>query len=152
LLFLSAFPRVAPGSDFGHVNQLPPSLVGAVRGLSRIASGKAALMPPVVHHRNRWGGFTFRAFWMEGSAGSGLIGIVVTRQEPVVAKLVRRIGEFSLSPRQSEVCLLLAQGRDHDTIAKALDISRHTAIAHGRWIYNRLDVHNRTELTNRLLS
>src|SRR5258708_2860741 len=25
-------------------------------------------------------------------------------------------------------------------------------IAHGRWVYNRLDVHNRTELVNRLLS
>ena len=34
---------------------------------------------------------------------------------------------------------------------KRLGISRHTAIAHGRWIYHKLDVHNRAELVNRLL-
>ena len=37
-------------------------------------------------------------------------------------------------------------------IAERLSISRHTAIAHGRWIYTRLDVHNRSELVSRLLA
>ncbi len=32
------------------------------------------------------------------------------------------------------------------------EISKHTAIAHGRWIYNKLDVHNRAELVSKLLS
>jgi DNA-binding CsgD family transcriptional regulator len=37
-------------------------------------------------------------------------------------------------------------------IAERLGITRHTANEHGRSIYNKLDVHNRAELVNRLLS
>ena len=51
-----------------------------------------------------------------------------------------------------EVCILVANGTSVDNIASQLGISEHTAVAHGRWIYNRLDVHNRTELANKLLS
>ena len=67
-------------------------------------------------------------------------------------KLVRRIGEMPLSPRQAEVCMLISRGLDYNKIAEQLGISRHTVIAHSRWIYNKLDVHNRSELVNLLLS
>jgi len=62
------------------------------------------------------------------------------------------VGELPLSRRQAEVCILVANGTSVDNIASQLGISKHTAVAHGRWIYNRLDVHNRTELANKLLS
>ncbi len=67
-------------------------------------------------------------------------------------KLVRRVGELPLSSRESEVCLLMAYGESNEEIAERLGISRHTAIAHGRWIYNKLDVHNRAELVQKLLT
>jgi len=33
-----------------------------------------------------------------------------------------------------------------------MGVSKHTAIAHGRSIYNKLQVHNRAELVGKLLS
>jgi DNA-binding CsgD family transcriptional regulator len=38
-----------------------------------------------------------------------------------------------------------------DKIAKRLGISRHTAVSHGRSIYERLGVHRRPELVGLLL-
>jgi DNA-binding CsgD family transcriptional regulator len=63
---------------------------------------------------------------------------------------MRNIQRLPLSNRQGQVCFLMANGATNDAIAERLGISKHTAIAHGRWIYNKLDVHNRTELVNRL--
>jgi DNA-binding CsgD family transcriptional regulator len=59
---------------------------------------------------------------------------------------------LSLTNRQAQVCLLMAIGLSYAAIAQRLEISRHTAIAHSRWIYNTLNVGNRTELVNRLLA
>jgi DNA-binding CsgD family transcriptional regulator len=46
----------------------------------------------------------------------------------------------------------MASGASNESIAQRLGISRHTAKEHGRWIYNKLDVHNRAELVAKLLS
>jgi DNA-binding CsgD family transcriptional regulator len=46
----------------------------------------------------------------------------------------------------------MASGLSYREIAQRLDISRHTAIAHSRWIHANLNVCNRTELVNRLLA
>ena len=108
---------------------------------------------PAFHHRNVWGGFTFRAHWLEGMTNAdGLIGIVVTYREPLLVGIMRGIKSLPLTQRQSQVCRLLANGSSYAEIAKQLGISKHTAIAHARWIYDKLDVHNRSELINRLVS
>jgi DNA-binding CsgD family transcriptional regulator len=62
------------------------------------------------------------------------------------------VGELPLSKRQAQVCAHLAGGYSYEKIAGCLGISKHTVIPHGRGIYNKLDVHNRTELRNRLLN
>jgi len=67
-------------------------------------------------------------------------------------KLMRSLARQPLSRRQAEVCLPMATGSSYESIARQLGISRHTAISHSRWIYDKLDVHNRAELINRLLS
>jgi len=66
--------------------------------------------------------------------------------------LTRSIGRQNLSRRQAEVCVLMATGCSHEAIADRLGISKHTANEHGRWIYQKLDVHNRAELVSKLLS
>jgi DNA-binding CsgD family transcriptional regulator len=45
----------------------------------------------------------------------------------------------------------MATGASNEEIAERLGISRHTAKQHGRWIYNKLDVHNRAELVSKIL-
>ena len=54
--------------------------------------------------------------------------------------------EFDLSERETEVALLIAQGRSKAYIAGALCLSENTVRTHSRRIYGKLDVHNKQEL------
>ena len=60
-----------------------------------------------------------------------------------VAKLAE---EFRLTPRETEVCLLLAKGRSIPYIEQELHISHSTAVTHTRHIYEKTGVHDRQEL------
>jgi DNA-binding CsgD family transcriptional regulator len=152
LLFLATHPRIEPSADVRRLPVLPPALVLMCRNLDRVFAGAAA-EPPVHHHRNVWGGFTFRANWLDAAdTGPGLVAIAIGFEEPTPVRLMRALGRLPLSRRQAEVCLLMATGSSYDAIAQELGISRHTAISHSRWIYNKLDVHNRAELINKLLA
>jgi DNA-binding CsgD family transcriptional regulator len=153
LLFLATHPRVEPSAEMRRLAALPPALVRLCRDLAKIFAGDPLAAAPVQHHRNVWGGFTFRGHWLEGDdPASGLVGIAVGYEEPLPIKLMRSLARQPLSRRQAEVCLLMATGSSYESIARQLGISRHTAISHSRWIYDKLDVHNRAELINRLLS
>lgn len=153
LLFLATHERVAPGATLGRAIVLPPQVVKLCRGLSSIFADDPTASAPTYHHRNAWGGFQFRAHWLDRSdPDSGLIGITVNHKEPLTVRLVRRVAELPLSGREAEVCLHMANGSSNEAIADQLGISKHTAIAHGRWIYNKLDVHNRAELMSKLLA
>lgn len=54
--------------------------------------------------------------------------------------------KFGLSPRESEVLLLLAKGRNATFIAKEFTISAQTARTHIKHIYVKLGAHSRQEL------
>ena len=54
--------------------------------------------------------------------------------------------EHGLSPRESEIFLLMAKGRNAEYIQNALFISNHTAKTHIANIYRKLDVHSAQEL------
>ncbi len=152
LLFLATQEQVAPGAVLKRSIALPPPLVRLCRDLARTFSDDATASAPTYHHQNVWGGFQFRAHWLDRSdPNSGLIGIAVNHKEPIAVRLIRRVGELPLTGRQAQACLLMAKGASYDRIADQLGISKHTAIAHARSIYNKLDVHNRAELVSRLL-
>jgi DNA-binding CsgD family transcriptional regulator len=153
LLFLARHPRIAPGTAFNGKATLPAPLARLCRDLDRLFRDDEAALAPVYHHRNVWGGFTFRAHRLEGSDGaSGLVGIAVSHEEPLPVRLVHSVEHLPLSRRQGEVCVLMATGASKEMIAERLHISKHTVNAHGRWIYEKLDVHSRSELTSKLLS
>jgi DNA-binding CsgD family transcriptional regulator len=59
---------------------------------------------------------------------------------------------YRLSPRQLEVLILLAKGRDTNFIEKSLVISGHTAKAHVYGIYSKTNVHSKQELISRIES
>jgi len=153
LLFLASHPHVAPGIAVSRVPILPAPVLRICRNLGRVSSGDDEASAPVYHHRNVWGGFRFRAEWLDSNnPATGLIAITVTHEEPLPITLTRSIGRQNLSRRQAEVCVLMATGCSHEAIADRLGISKHTANEHGRWIYQKLDVHNRAELVSKLLS
>jgi DNA-binding CsgD family transcriptional regulator len=153
LLYLATHPRIAPDTKFRSAPELPPPVAKLCRNLARIFADDGTAPAPIHYHRNVWGGFRFTARWLEGAdRACNMVAISIVHQEPINVRLVRRLGELPLSRRQAEVCFLLASGASNETVAQALGISRHTAIAHGRWIYNKLDVHNKAELVNKLLA
>ena len=151
LLFLATNPQVVPGKT--EPAALPAAVVRICRNLAAVFAGDEAAEAPAHHHRNPWGGFTFRAYRLDAEdASSSLIGVAVSRQEPLPLRLMRGLGRLPLSPRQAEICLMMANGLSYREIAERLGISRHTVIAHSRWIHDNLNVANRAELVNRLLS
>jgi DNA-binding CsgD family transcriptional regulator len=152
LLFLATHPRNAPGATFRGLEVLPPRLVRLCKDLARVFRDDAAAAPSS-YCRNVWGGFNFRAGWLEGiDAASRLIAITVSHSEPLPVRIIRNAERLPLSRRQAEICVLLVEGFPHEKIAERLGISRHTVNEHCRWIFNKLDVHNRAELTKKLLS
>jgi len=137
----------------GMTSGLPPIVARLCRNLTATLNGDEAAGAPTLHHRNVWGGFTFTAHRLDSSDdAAGLVGMVVTFREPRAIALLRGIRKLPLSRRQSEVCRLMAEGLAHSEIARRLGISRHTVIAHARWIYDKLDVHDRSELVARLVA
>ena len=123
------------------------------RNLARVFAEDGTATPPTLWLRNTWGSFTFKAHWLgDDNSQAGQIGIAIRRQEPIPIRIVRRVGELELGWRQAQVCVLLASGHTNEAVAERLGISRHTAISHGRWIYNKLDVRNRAELVGKLLT
>jgi DNA-binding CsgD family transcriptional regulator len=153
LLFLATYPRVAPGIDFSGVDALPAPLVQLCRDLTRIFHDDLSASAPAYSCRNVWGGFTFRAQWLEGAgSSSGFIAITISHQEPLLVRLAQSIDHFRLSRRQAEVCLLIATGASIERVAERLGISKHTVVAHGRGVYAELEVHNRAELVTKLLA
>lgn len=153
LLFLATHPRHGPGVVLHKLEVLPPWLVRLCKDLARVFCDDPAASAPSYYCRNNWGSFNFRAHWMDATAAApSLVAITVTHREPLPIRLIRSTERLPLSGRQGEICVLLAEGFSHEKISEKLDISRNTVNEHSRWIYNKLDVHNRAELTNKLLS
>jgi len=153
LLFLATHARIAPDTVLATPFRLPAPVIDLCHNLSGIFGDDVSASAPIYHHRNVWGGFTFRAHWLNFQApASGLIGITISHQEPLSVALMRRTDQLPLTRRQAQVCFLLAIGETSDRVAEKLGISTHTAITHARAIYEKLDVHTRAELVNRLLA
>jgi len=53
--------------------------------------------------------------------------------------------KFGLTRREAQVAELLSQGRSNQAIARALNISEHTARHHTQRILSKLEVHSRGE-------
>lgn len=75
---------------------------------------------------------------LPGDAGAGV--------DALGARVERVAGDAELTPRETEVLLLLAQGRSAPFIRDALVISKGTVTTHMKHIYKKLDVHSRQEL------
>jgi DNA-binding CsgD family transcriptional regulator len=153
LLFYACHPTIVGGRQEPRETELPRQVVGLCLRLQRIFAGDTETGAPACHFRNAWGGFRFQAQWLEGpDSASGLIGIAISHQEPITVHLLRWIARLPLSPRQAEICLLLAGGGSQQEIAVRLGISKHTAVAHSRAIYERLGVHSRSDLVGLMLT
>jgi DNA-binding CsgD family transcriptional regulator len=87
----------------------------------------------------------------DNSEPAPLIGITIQHEVPLSVKLLARLEQFPLSRRQMDICLLISADHSHAEIARRMGMSTHTVITHIRRIYERLDVHSKAELMNKLL-
>lgn len=100
-----------------------------------------------------WGVLSLDASEEELAAAIHAINLGLNISPPEYLELVLTSSRFSddeelveaLTPRESEVMELLAQGLANKQIALALDISEHTVKFHISAIYRKMGVTNRTE-------
>ncbi|WP_101721852.1 helix-turn-helix transcriptional regulator [Eggerthella timonensis] len=78
---------------------------------------------------------------------NALVQIVPFKHKaPFKAKCQTVAREYQLSPRETEIAMLIAQGRDSAHIEKKLFLSRSTVQTHRMHLYQKLGIHNRQEL------
>ena len=79
---------------------------------------------------------------------SVIIGMTSEPAAPAEADVIcgQIIDEFCLSDREGEILKLIARGNTAKTIATKLVISPHTVNTHIRHIYEKVDIHKRSEL------
>ncbi len=154
LLYLANTPGgiATPGTD----TMLPEPILRLCNTLAHPPSDEnTASVTETWVHENSLGRFIFRVHRL-GPAREfphlPLMGITVRRQEPLPLKLLRRIDKLPLSFREMQFCLVMVSGYCQTAIARHMNISEHTAIAHRRHIYTKLAVHNRAELMSKLLA
>lgn len=80
----------------------------------------------------------FRNLWLQTGDGS--------RESVVAANAQRIAGEHGLTARETEVLMLLVDGRSLPYVQQRLSISEGTARTHIKHIYTKLDVHSKQDL------
>jgi DNA-binding CsgD family transcriptional regulator len=154
LLFYATHPKIVPG-EHRHNEEpaLPLPVARLARKLAQTYEGKAPPTPPVHFHENCWGRFVFHAYWLHGlGTEPPLVGIRISRQESLSARLLRRMEHLPLSERQIAVSLHVASGLTYEAIAERLGISRSTVIFHAQEVFNKLGVASRAELQAKLMA
>jgi DNA-binding CsgD family transcriptional regulator len=153
LLFLATNPQIMAKTTHGEVLRLPTEIIQMCWNLIAIFEGKQDnVAPPVYEHHSPWGRFVFRAYWLDnGNPLDSLIGITIKHQVPLPVRVIGQLKRFRLSRRQMQICALLASGYSDANIAHAMNMTINTVITHNRRIYNKLNVHSRAELVNKLL-
>lgn len=72
--------------------------------------------------------------------------VVKTAEEEFAERCTALASQYSLSPRELEVFMMLARGRDRAYIQEQLVVSRNTVKAHVKHVYAKLDIHTHQEL------
>ena len=90
---------------------------------------------------NKWGGAFF---------GDESVNDAAAERARIVKRCGQLAGEFHLSMREEEVLLLLSERKTISEVERELFIANGTAKAHVRHIYQKLDIHSREELFEKL--
>lgn len=128
----------------GHA-ELPGAVYGVVGGLLAGSRDDMPAPPPRARMRTatgRW--LTLHASWLS-AGGERQIAVVLEASPPVeVWPLVT--AAHQLSPRESDVTLLVARGLSTSEIGRSLRISEHTVQDHLKAVFDKFGVHSRGQL------
>jgi len=129
------------------------TLAHRVGWLRRAKDSRNPWLPASVEVRTSTASYVLRSS-LVGPKVLGLDFCIVISVERLTPKLPSKhalIEQYELTPRQSEVALLLAKGLSNEEIAHRLDISPHTVRHHAEWVFVKLDIHTRKALALKLL-
>jgi DNA-binding CsgD family transcriptional regulator len=121
--------------------------------LKSSSGSKSSSQNPTLTTNNAWGKFILHGFLIKDKTGleSKQLGFNIHWQEPFVLKLFHRIKILNLTPRQETIGLLYAKGDPQQSIANKLSLSIYTVKEHVRNFSDRLQIHSRGDLIERIL-
>ncbi|MBL8389271.1 MAG: GAF domain-containing protein [Hydrogenophaga sp.] len=103
--------------------------------------------PQALHRTDTaWGSFAFRRHQLLGEQGQMARGLIVSRLSAEPLRLTEGAAKLGLSPRQSDVAVLVARGLTNLQIARELCVSVNTAATHVKDVFHRLDVMDRRDV------
>ena len=143
---------------FAHAARLGvrPANPAAERLLGELCADDAQALRVRVEHvaatgrPSAWGEFTLCVARGGDDDGGSWVRFVPVLSATGAAHRLER--DFELTPREAQVCVLLAAGRNDAQIAGSLGISYWTVRTHLRKVFIKFDVANRVELTRALVT
>jgi DNA-binding CsgD family transcriptional regulator len=144
LLDLLAALDLATGVDRRAV-RLAAAADAARTAMGAVAGATGITVPPVQDARARLGDDDFDAAWREGQQLS-LTDAVAYVERGKTGRKRPPLGWDSLTPTESSVVQLAAEGLSNADIARRLLVSRRTVDTHLTRIYAKLELTTRTEL------
>lgn len=88
----------------------------------------------------------YAAIFTEREANELVQIMPLRRRRPFKEKCLAVAKQYKLTPRETEVATLIAQGRDSAHIEQKLFLSRSTVQTHRMHVYQKLGIHSRQEL------
>jgi len=105
-----------------------------------------------VRFRTEWGPYFLSVLpTLSRNDAQSLTAVIAYRASPAIVNKEFLIRRYQLSPRETEICLLVCKGLTDREIASILGIAFSTVRTHLKHIFNKIDVTNRSELISGLL-
>ena len=83
-----------------------------------------------------------------GAAGTAMSGVGRGEPDPISRRCLVLAQRFALSPRETDVLVAFAHGRNVSYLAERLCLSPNTIRSHSKTLYAKLGVHSKQELLN----
>ncbi|MCD6582278.1 MAG: helix-turn-helix transcriptional regulator [Desulfuromusa sp.] len=103
-------------------------------------------------HCSEWGNYYLSvSSLLSPNTGQPMTAVMANKSTPVKIDKDFLITRYYLTPRETDICLLVCKGLIDNEIAKVLGIAFYTVRTHLKNIFKKLDVINRSELISTLL-
>lgn len=122
------------------------SLGGALSSVAFTGSGPTERVQLIVFIAALAAAIGYAAIFTERDADDLVQIMPLRRRRPFKEKCLAVAKQYKLTPRETEIAMLIAQGRDSAHIEEKLFLSRSTVQTHRMHAYQKLGIHNRQEL------
>ncbi len=153
LLALATQGHIGPQAAVDGIAERARSTLSRLVDQLRRALAGGDVAPPVLVIDNEWGRFVLRGYAVTDDPldGNASIAVRIQRQEPMLLRFVDALGKLDLSPQQREIAAGLARGASNQDLAQALGVSVNTVAYHVKQLFQRLDIHDRQQMIDKVL-